>query len=151
MKSNARIALVLAGIGSSLIALLHIIIIVIGESAYQYFQGVGDEFAQMLNNGSILPTIITAIITLVFIIFALYAFSGSGIILRLPYLQIILIAIGTIFILRGIMNIPFYAYVIVKHFEITECKSFAFDLISLLIGILYIIGVRNNPIIFRKA
>jgi putative oxidoreductase len=135
--------LILAGIGSSLIALLHLLIIIIGEEAYRLFHGVGDEFADLLLSGSAWPTIITAILTLLFSIFAAYAFSGSGIIIALPKVRAIIILIGSIYILRGLINIPFYINIILKLYKFTEYRSIVFDTISLTMGLLYIIGLLH--------
>jgi hypothetical protein len=143
MKYNNRVMLILAGIGSSLIAMLHLLILIIGEEAYRFFPGVGDEFADLLLSGSAWPTIITAILTLIFFIFAAYAFSGSGIIVALPNVRAIIILIGSIYILRGFINIPFYINIILKQNKLIEYRSIVFDTISLTLGLLYIIGLLH--------
>ena len=125
---------------STIIALLHVWIMLIGEPAYRYLAGIGDQLADLLVIGSFLPTILVSAITLVFVVFAIYAFSGAGLVIRLPFLHLGLLAIGATYLLRGIMNIPFYVFVLIEKYEITSYRSFLFDAVSFTIGLFYMLG-----------
>ncbi len=128
-----------AGLGSLMIALLHIVIIYLGPPAYRYF-GAGEKMARMAENGSLYPTLLTSGITLVFIVFAIYAFSGAEIIKPLPFLRLVLIGIGTIFTLRG-LAVTYFVYLVMTSGHLDLVKDMAFSLVSLTIGLFYLGGV----------
>jgi putative oxidoreductase len=140
VKKIGRILLILAGLLSSLVAALHILIILLGESAYRFFPGVGEALADLLRGGSALPALLTGGIALVFIAFALYAFSGARLIRRLPLLRLGLACISAIYLLRGLMNIPYYVHVLASGLRITEFHSIVYDAVSTLIGACYLAG-----------
>jgi hypothetical protein len=90
-----------AGSVSFAIALLHVACIFIGADAYRYF-GAGEEMATLASQGSYIPALLTAGITLVFIIFACYTWSGAKIIKKLPLLKGVFTAITIIYLLGGL-------------------------------------------------
>jgi hypothetical protein len=142
MNKNGRMLLIAAGSMSAIIALLHVCILLVGEPGYRYFAGIGDQLADLLVDGSWLPSLLVIISTLVFVIFAIYAFSGGGCLPKLPFLHFVLLAIGVIYLVRGIMNIPFYLIVLIKKLDITNYQSFLFDSISFVIGLFYLLGTK---------
>ncbi len=83
-------------------ALLHFVIIFVGAPAYRYF-GAGERMAVRDERGDPLPAVITAGLTLVFAIWAGYAFSGAGLIRRLPFLRAVLSSVGIVYTLRGLV------------------------------------------------
>jgi hypothetical protein len=93
--------LIIAGLLSLLAAMLHIGCIYFGASWYRYL-GAGEQMAVMAEQGSIQPTIITAGITSVLVIWALYAFSAAGLLMQLPFTRTILVLVSAIYLLRGI-------------------------------------------------
>ena len=62
--------------------------------------------AQFAARGSICPTIITAGIAITLGMWSLYAFSGAGVIRRLPLLRVALVLIAAVYLSRGILGIP---------------------------------------------
>jgi hypothetical protein len=92
--------LILAGSLSAAASLLHLGCILGGPSWYRFF-GAGEKFARMAENGSIQPAIITVGIAGVLAVWAAYAFSGAGLIPRLPFLRLILVAITAVYLLRA--------------------------------------------------
>ena len=100
--------LIVGGALSALAALLHLAVIVGGPDWYRFF-GAGEGMARMAERGSLYPAAITCGIALVLAIWALYAFSGAGLIRRLPLLRTGLVAISTIYLLRGLVPLPMLA------------------------------------------
>jgi len=95
----------MAGVLSLIAAAIHVATILGGPDWYRFF-GAGEEIATMAEQGSIYPAIITTGITLILVVWALYAFSGAGLIGRLPLLNIGLIVIAAIYTLRGVLPFP---------------------------------------------
>lgn len=101
-----RTRLLLAGGALTAAAsLLHLAIIAGGPPWYRFF-GAGERMARNAARGSPLPTLITATIAAVLGVWALYAFSGAGVIRRLPLLRPALAAIAAVYLARGILGIP---------------------------------------------
>ena len=138
MKIQGKYWLILGGIFSVAIAILHIAIIFGGAPAYRYF-GAGEEMAQMAMAGSALPALVTFLIAVIFAVWGLYAFSGAGLICRLPLLPIGLIVIASIYTLRGIGVIPQIVWMIKSPKSVLP-QDLIFSLASLLIGIVYFLG-----------
>jgi len=92
--------LVVAGGLSALAALLHLAIIVGGPAWYRFF-GAGEGMARLAERGALRPTLITLLIAVVLAIWAAYAFSGAGLMPRLPFLKVGLVVIAIIYLLRG--------------------------------------------------
>ncbi len=97
--------LVLGGGLSGVASLIHVAIILGGPDWYRFF-GAGERMAQLAARGSAYPTVITAGIAVILGIWMLYAFSGAGLIRRLPFLRPALILIATIYLTRGILGVP---------------------------------------------
>lgn len=95
--------LLMAGGGLSLAAaLLHVAVIFGGPGWYRFF-GAGEAMARAAGRGAWQPTAITLGIASVLAIWAAYAFSGAGLIGRLPLLRTGLVVISTIYLLRGLV------------------------------------------------
>lgn len=82
-------------------ALAHLGCILFGAPWYRFF-GAGEQMARMAEQGLWYPTVMTSVIVLLLVIWALYALSGAGAIKRLPLTKLALVLIAAIFILRGI-------------------------------------------------
>ena len=97
--------LVIGGVLSTLASLLHLAVIVGGPDWYRFF-GAGEKLAQAAARGSPTPAIITIGIASVLAIWAAYAFSGAGLIPRLPLLRTGLVTISIIYLARGMFLAP---------------------------------------------
>lgn len=86
-------------------ALLHLAIIAGGPAWYRFF-GAGERMARMASRGSPFPAVVTAGIAAVLTVWALYAFSGAGVIRRLPLLRPALALIAAVFLARGLLGVP---------------------------------------------
>ena len=103
MRSNKW--LIAAGLLDVTAALLHVAVIIGGPDWYRFF-GAGEAMAQAAQSGSVRPTLITIAIASVLATWAAYAFSGAGLILRLPWLRTGLVAISAIYLARGLVVVP---------------------------------------------
>jgi hypothetical protein len=97
--------LILGGCLSLIASLLHLVIIWGGPDYYRFF-GAGERFASEVARGDWAPVMITFGIASVLAIWAAYAFSGAGLIPRLPLLRLGLVVIAAIYLLRGLALIP---------------------------------------------
>lgn len=135
MRQN-EFFLLLAGLLSVAIAALHVVIVFFGAPAYRYF-GAGEDMARQAEAGSFVPAAMTLVIAAVFLVFALYAFSGAGRIRRLPMLRTGLVAISAIYLVRGLSLLPELA----KYDSgAVEPRYLAFSFTSLVIGLFYLAG-----------
>ena len=141
MKRNRP--LFLAGSFTAVVSLLHVLIIIEGGDWYRFF-GAGEGMAQLAERGSMYPVIVTSSIAIVLGLWALYAFSGAGTIVRLPLLRPILILIALIFLLRGVLGIPTVTFMDHPYaIELRGRMTFMIvsALISLGIGLFYLFGI----------
>ncbi len=148
MKTNKL--LIIGGILSMVAALLHVAIILGGPGWYRFF-GAGEGMAKLAENGSTYPTFVTTSIAIILTLWALYAFSGAGLINKLPFLKPVLIAIGMIYLLRGIFGIPLVIYVDHPYLnELEEKMTFMVwsSIISISYGVVYLLG--SIQISFKK-
>ncbi|SOH95003.1 hypothetical protein SAMN06273572_10724 [Monaibacterium marinum] len=126
------------------IAVLHIIIILIGERAYRYF-GAGEWMATQDGAGSWIPALVTSAVTAVFFVFAAYNLAGAGR-LVLPLTMWALLGITAIYLLRGsvVFAVPFMSTQ-VSAFDLYS--SFA----SLAIGVVHAAAFYTTYIAGRTA
>ena len=96
--------LVIAGILSFIVAVLHLATILGGANWYRFF-GAGEHMAQQAEINPITPALITFAISLIFLIWGGYAFSGAGIVKKLSLLKFGLILITDIYTMRGLGGI----------------------------------------------
>ncbi len=106
MRSVARskVLLVISAIGDLAIAGAHVGIAAIGPRAYVYFGAV--SLAAPAGRGELWPAALTFAIALVFAAWGMWAFSGAGVLRRLPLLRTVLVAITALYLLRGLVVIP---------------------------------------------
>jgi putative oxidoreductase len=102
---NVRRVLLIGGVLTSIASVLHVGIILGGPAWYRFF-GAGERMARLAAAGSLYPTIVTMGIAAIQGLWALYAFSGAGIIRRLPLLRPVLALVAAIFLTRGLLGIP---------------------------------------------
>jgi hypothetical protein len=131
--------LIAAAICSGVAALLHLGCIIFGGEWYRFF-GAGEQMANMAEAGHIYPTIVTSVIVTLLTIWSLYALSGAGVILRLPFLRLALCIIAAIYLLRGIAFIPLM--------PMFPGNSLTFWLVSsttcFVFGLFYALGIRQS-------
>ncbi|MGK7295924.1 MAG: hypothetical protein ACNS61_08885 [Candidatus Wenzhouxiangella sp. M2_3B_020] len=96
--------LTVAGLLSLAAGLLHFAIILGGPDWYRFF-GAGEVMAQLAEQGHGYPAVITSAIATILIGWGLYAFSGAGLIRRLPFLRTCLILITGVYLLRGLAGL----------------------------------------------
>jgi hypothetical protein len=140
---TARTLLLIGGVLSSAIAMLHVVIVFVGAPGYRYF-GAGEGMARSAEAGSWVPPLLTLAIALIFAVWALYAFSGAGLIRRLPLLRGGLITIGLIFFLRGLSILP-QVVALAQSGRSVVHRAVVFSFVSLTCGIIYLAGTTMLP------
>lgn len=129
-----RFCLLLGGVASFLIVLLHLALALMPRW-YRYF-GAG-ELAQLHEQGSPFTVLVTLGLALMFAAWAVYALSGAGVIGRLPLLRAVLIAVGGIYILRSLLLPSELFKVLLSGYPF---RFVVFSTGSLAAGLLYLIG-----------
>lgn len=119
-------------------ALVHVGCIAFGAPWYRFF-GAGEQMAQLALRGHWYPTVMALAIASMLSVWSLYAFSGAGVIRRLPFVRAVLVAVAGVYLLRGIAFLPMLAYF--------PGRSMAFWFwssgICLAIGLLHLVGLRQ--------
>jgi hypothetical protein len=136
--------LIAGGVLSAAASLGHLAVIVGGPDWYR-FVGAGEEMAQAAERGSLVPHLVTVGIAALLAVWALYAFSGAGLIRRLPLLRTALVAITAIYLLRALALLPLLA---LKP-RLVDTFAVVSSLIVLAYGIAYAVGTwkawRRQP------
>jgi len=126
---------------SALISFLHVVLALKPELFYRLINlGQESVLAPTAGQGSGLA-IIALVLALIFAIWAIYAFSGAGLIKPLPLLRTALVAIGVIYILRSLF-LPSEINMV-----LTQGHPFQFvvySTISLVTGLLYLVGILKQ-------
>ena len=130
------------GVASAFIAVLHVLIIMWGGPAYRYF-GAGEQMARLAEAGSLIPALVTGGISAVFAVWAAYAFSGAGLVRRLPLLRTGLVVIGVLYVLRGLLLGPEVVARVSGHQPAVPVRELVFSLAALLAGLAYLVGTRR--------
>jgi hypothetical protein len=142
---TGRRLLTAGGSASLALAALHILIIVIGSRAYLYFGRA--DLAEAASGGSLYPPLVTLVITITLAVWGLYAYSGAGLLRRLPLLRIGLVTIACIYTLRGLVLVADVArWLAGKPYPPRQA---IFSAAALGIGLCYALGtaaiVRHDP------
>lgn len=135
MKPARNPALIIGGLLSIAASLLHIGCIIGGPEWYRFF-GAGEAMATMAEQGSMTPTLLTLGIAAILAIWAGYAFSGAGLLPRLPLLRTGLVVISAIYLLRGLALIP---ALVINRGDVMPFVLWS-SLIVLVYGIAYAVG-----------
>jgi putative oxidoreductase len=113
------------------------------------YWGAGEEITK---NYWLLVTL-GELAAVMFLVFGMYAFSGAGLIRRLPFQKSVLYCIGAIYALRGLVILP----QIMMMTNAIDCEQHQFvpvrmlvaSFVSLAIGAMYLIGTHacsgKNP------
>lgn len=127
-------SLIIGGVLSAAASVLHLAVIVGGPDWYRFF-GAGEGMARMAERGSMTPALITIGIASVLGIWSAYAFSGAGLIPRLPLIRTALVAITAVYLARGLLLVP--AVLLQRQIDAFGWWS---SLIVLAYGIVYAVG-----------
>ena len=138
---KSKDCLIAGGVISALISLLHVVLTLKPELYRYIVPGQESALAQMAEQGASLTTLASAALALIFAVWALYAFSGAGLIGPLPGLRAILIATGVIYILRALFLPSEINMVLTQGYPF---RFVAFSTLSLMTGMLYLIGIRKQ-------
>ena len=127
--------LVLAALLSAAAALLHLGVIAGGPDWYRFF-GAGERMARLAEHGSPAPALITLAIAAILALWAAYALAGAGLLPPLPLMRTALLAITSIYLLRGLVLVPLLV------FRPAAVDRFALwsSLIVLAFGIVHAVG-----------
>jgi hypothetical protein len=131
----------IAGVSSTGVAALHVLIIFWGAPGYRYF-GAGERMARLAGQGSPVPGLVTAGLAVMFAVWAAYAFSGAGVIGRLPFLRPGLVAIGVVYTLRGLLVGPQLVWFFSGFRSAVPVRQMVFSTAALLTGLAYLIGAH---------
>jgi hypothetical protein len=134
--------LIASGVISALIAIFHVILVLRPELYAYVAPGQGDVLSQMAEQGSTLTTIATITLAIIFAIWAIYAFSGAGLLPQQPLLRPLLIAIAVIYILRGLFLLTEIKMVLEQGYAL---RFVLFSSLSLVTGLLYLVGTLGLP------
>lgn len=134
--------LLAGGLLTGIAALLHLGIIVRGPDWYRFF-GAGEQMARLAERGALYPTVVTSGIAAVLGVWALYAFSGAGVVRPLPLLRPVLVLVAVVFLARGVLGVP--AVLLASDAYATELKGrMTFMIVSsalcLVLGLCYAVG-----------
>nr|WP_275973950.1 hypothetical protein [Shewanella pneumatophori] len=117
--------------------------IIVGGADWYRFFGAGEQMAQMQEQGSNYPAIVTFIIASILAIWSFYAFSGAKSIRKLPFIKPILSIITLIFLARALFAIPVVILADSPYMaELANNMSFMVisSMFCLAIGLCYAIG-----------
>jgi hypothetical protein len=137
-KSNQY--LIAGGVMSTLISVLHVVL-AIYPTLYRYIGPDQSALTEMAEQGSSVTTIASVALALIFALWAIYAFSATGLIRPLPLLRTALIAIGVIYILRALFLLSEINMVLTQGYPF---RFVVFSTISLVAGLLYLIGILKQ-------
>jgi len=140
MRRLGQATLRVAGIWSSVFALLHVAVVAAGPFGYRLV-GAGEEMARLAEQGSWRPAVLTASLAAVFALAAAYAFSAARLLPRLPFLKLGLLAIGVIYTIRGLFLAPQIG-VLTRFPGQMNARQLLFSLAALVVGLIYLIGTR---------
>ena len=130
--------LVAAGALSAVAAILHICIIFGGPEWYRFF-GAGGDMVRAAQAGSSTPAIYASVIAIILFSWSAYAFSGAGLLPRLPLIRTALVLISFIYLARALVLVP----IIVFRPWLASPFVWWSSLIVLVYGLCYAVGTRR--------
>lgn len=138
-KTLGHIWLTLGGIGSVLASLAHLGCIVWGGDGYRFF-GAGEAMALAAERGDMQPAIVTTVIASMLMVWGMYAFSGAGVIRRLPLVRGVLVAVAAVYLLRGVGAVAIEPYFPGNSFTFWVVSS----VICFALGLCYAVGIAKS-------
>jgi hypothetical protein len=129
-------------------ALLHLACIPGGPDWYRFF-GAGEPIARAAERGMWTPHLIAAAIAALLGVAAAYAFSGAGMIRRLPLLRTGLVVISIVYLLRGLVVLAPSA---MSRPDLSAQFMLWSSLIVLVFGVVHAVGTwRMWPLLSRRS
>jgi hypothetical protein len=136
-RSRAGAAFLTAGaLASFALALLHLGMAPVGKAAYEFF-GAPERIVALANEGSVVPAIVTVVLSLVFAFFGACALAAARR-TEQPALRILLVGITGIYLLRGLLIVP--EAVVVTHAGYPP-RLLVFSAVALAIGVVHAAGL----------
>lgn len=129
--------LIAGGVMSALISLLHVFLAVF-PGLYRFIGPDQSALTEIAVQGSSITTVLSVALALLFAVWALYAFSGAGLIPPFPLLRIALIAISVIYLLRALFLLSEIDMVLNQGYPF---RFIVFSTVSLVAGLLYLFGL----------
>lgn len=129
--------LMAGGVLSAAASLLHLACIVGGPDWNRFF-GAGEPIARAAERGSWVPALLTLAIAAVLAIWAAFAWSGAGLLRRLPLLRTALVAITGVYLLRGLAL--FFPGAMSRP-DLSPAFLVWSSLVVLVIGVVHLIGL----------
>lgn len=120
---------------SAAAAFAHLAVIFGGPNWYRFF-GAGERMARAAERGELSAPLMTLAIVAVLLVWSAYAFSGAGLIPRLPLLRLGLLTITAIYLVRSLWLIPGLPL-----FGRSEGFALVSSAIVLAIGVTHAIGI----------
>ena len=144
MSQFSKKYLFLVGIAALAGSALHIAILLGGPNWYAFF-GAPSGMVEMARSGNIRAPTSCLVIAAFLAVLAAYAFSGAGVIRRLPFLRFGLASMAAVLILRGLLFIPLIVLRPGTLSGICDCRSvdtfiIVTSAICLAMGIGYALG-----------
>lgn len=135
---NYNVPLLIGAALSLIAATLHFACIVWGTNGFR-FLGAGEPIVSMSEAGHWYPPLIAFAIGTVLTIWALYALSGAGILIPLPYRRLVLLGIAAVYLLRAV------AFPLLKSAFPGNSTTFwlVTSAICLVIGLVHLIGLAQ--------
>ncbi len=136
MPFSGSQALVLGAALSAAAAVAHLICIVVGARAYRFI-GAGEKMARAVEARKLRPTLVTVAVAAVLFAWAVFALSAAGVIVRLPFLKVALLAICAVYLVRAL------AFPLLKPAFPENSQTFwlVSSAICLVIGLVHVYGV----------
>lgn len=144
MSTFARNYLISTGLAACAGSVLHIAILFGGPDWYAFF-GAPSGLVEMARVGNLRAPVSCVVIAALLVVLAAYAFSGAGVIRRLPLLRTSLALMAGVLILRGVLFIPMILWRPGSLSRICDCRSVdsfvvMTSLLCLAMGIGYAMG-----------
>jgi hypothetical protein len=136
MQASVNLYLLLGGLLSFLASLAHIGIIFGGAKWYRFF-GAGEKFAKAAEQGKAFPGVMTFCIALVLASWGIFAWSGAGLVSRVPLVKAALCVITGVYLLRGLGG---FGMLLVES-EYTGRFIVVSSLICVFYGLVHLIGL----------
>lgn len=146
---HPSLALKIAAGCSAFLGLFHVPFLFLGEKAARFFTAPRYVLTLMHENSPWL-LLVVVIILAVFGLFTVYALSGAGIIRRLPGQRGVLLAIASLYTLRGLVLLP-QVLLLMNHPGRIPPQAPLFSATALLIATFHWIGLRRHGAKTRAA
>jgi hypothetical protein len=149
MSQFVKSYLLLVGIAASAGAALHIAIMFGGPDWYAFF-GAPRGLVEMARAGNIRAPISCLVIAAFLTLLAAYAFSGAGVIRRLPFLRLGLASIAAVLVLRGVLFVPLIVWRPCALSGICDCRTvdtfiIITSVLCFVLGVGYALGALAVP------